>query len=121
MSADELITRSKAALAAWDCVHVVASIDVMATDIPDTIERAYREAPGIVRDLVHLFEKVHEWGHARDAEVDRLLTERENQNTFTFSELRITLTAFATWLGRVNGIEVVDRFLAESTADEAGQ
>lgn len=70
---DELIVRSKAALAAWDCVHVVASIDVMATDIPDTIERAYREAPGLVRELVEPFEQVHEWGHERADEVMKLV------------------------------------------------
>lgn len=61
MSGD-VVARAKAALAAWDCVHVVAQVDVIA-DIPNTVEDAYRQAPAIVRDLVSDFEQVHTWGH----------------------------------------------------------
>lgn len=43
-----------------------------------------------------------------------------NQETFTFDELRISLTAFAMWLlegevGEGHEVELVDKFIRETT------
>jgi hypothetical protein len=44
-------------------------------------------------------------------------------DTFTYSELRITLTAFAIWAGLVDSagaseaVKLVDRFIAETVTD----
>ena len=40
------------------------------------------------------------------------------ENTFTFDELRITLTAFALWFGAADPTAVVDRFFQETLGDD---